>query len=193
MTKMNTKLLILTALCAALTAVGAFIKIPFLYSAITLQVFFTALSGVLLGPKYGALSQLVYVGLGLLGLPVFTGGSGFGYLLYPTCGFLFGLIPFAWVVGMLTEGNHSPRRILLASLAGLGVLYLVGLPYMALILNVYLGRGMDLWAILWAGMLPFLPGDMVKLLAVGVLSPKLLPHVRPVPRREAACPEAQRN
>lgn len=175
---MKTKMLILTALFAALTAVGAFIKIPFLYSAITLQFFFTALAGVLLGAKYGALSQLVYVALGLLGLPIFTSGGGFGYFLYPTCGFLIGLIPAAWVIGKLTAGSLSLWRILLASLAGLAVLYLVGLPYMAFILNVYMGKGLSTWAVFMAGMIPFLPGDMVKILVVGVLSPKLLPHVK---------------
>ncbi len=53
---------------------------------------------------------------------------------------------------------------------------------MAVILNVYMGKGMGTGAILMAGMIPFLPGDMVKILVVGILSPKLLPHVgvRPV-------------
>ena len=182
---MKTKMLILTALFAALTAVGAFIKIPFLYSSITLQFLFTALAGVLLGAKYGAVSQLVYVALGLVGLPIFTSGGGFGYFLYPTCGFLIGLIPSAWVVGKLTEKSRSLRRILLASAAGLTVLYLVGLPYMALILNVYMGKGMNIWAVLMAGMIPFLPGDCVKILVVGVLSPKLMPHVRAIPAAAA--------
>lgn len=128
---MKTMLLILTALFAALTAAGAFIKIPFLCSAITLQFFFTALAGVLLGAKYGALSQFVYVALGLVGLPIFTAGGGFGYLLYPTCGFLIGPIPSAWVIGKLTGGSRSIKRIVPACLACLAVLYLVGLPYMA--------------------------------------------------------------
>lgn len=182
---MKTKMLILVALFASLTAVGAFIKIPFLYSSITLQVFFTLLAGVLLGPKYGALSQIVYVALGLLGLPIFTGGGGLGYFLYPTCGFLIGLIPMAFVVGKLTEGGRSLRRVVLASLVGLVVLYLIGLPYMALILNVYMGKTMDLWGVLMAGMIPFLPGDMVKIAFVAILCPKLLPHVRAVPAAAA--------
>ena len=54
------------ALFAALTAVGAFIRIPLGYSSITLQTFFTAMAGCVLGPWYGALSQLVYVALGLV-------------------------------------------------------------------------------------------------------------------------------
>lgn len=177
---MKTKMLILTALFAALTAVGAFIRIPFLYSAITLQIFFTALAGVLLGARYGALSQLVYVALGLLGLPIFTAGGGIGYLFQPTCGFLLGLIPTAWVIGKLTEHSHSLRRIMLAVLAGYAVLYLIGMPYMALILNVYMGKGLSLWALLMAGMIPFLPGDALKIIVVGVLTPQLLPHLRPM-------------
>ena len=63
----------------------------------------------------------------------------------------------------------APRRMALASLAGLAVLYAVGMPYMALILNVYMGKGMTFSAILWAGMLPYLPGDAVKIvIAAGV-------------------------
>lgn len=89
------------ALFAALTAVGAFIRIPLGYSSITLQTFFTAMAGCVLGPWYGALSQLVYVALGLVGLPIFTQGGGIGYLMQPTCGFLIGLIPAAWVIGRI--------------------------------------------------------------------------------------------
>ena len=74
---MTTRKLVRTALFAALTAVGAFLKIPLGPSAITLQFFFTAMAGCLLGSGCGALSQLIYVLLGLLGLPIFTaGGSG---------------------------------------------------------------------------------------------------------------------
>ena len=98
---------------------------------------------MLLGAKYGALSQFVCVALGLVGLPIFTAGGGFGYLLYPTCGFLIGLIPAAWVIGKLTGGSRSIKRIVPACLAGLAVLYLVGLPYMAVVLNVYMGKGLS--------------------------------------------------
>ena len=132
---------------------------------------------MLLGAKYGALSQFVYVALGLVGLPIFTAGGGFGYLLYPTRGFLIGLIPAAWVIGKLTGGSRSIKRIVPACLAGLAVLYLVGLPYMAVVLNVYMGKGLSTWGILIAGMIPYLPGDMVKIIVVDVLAPKLLPHV----------------
>ena len=171
---MNTRTLTRTALFAALTAAGAFIRIPLGYSSITLQFFFTAMAGCLLGPVWGPVSQAVYVALGLIGLPIFTQGGGLTSLLQPTCGFLLGLIPAAWVIGLLTVHRPPhPVRTALACLAGLTVLYAVGLPYMAVILNQYMGKAMGFSAILWAGMLPFLPGDMLKIAVTAALAPLL--------------------
>ena len=68
--------LVLTALFAALTAIGAFLRIPAGEISFTLQVFFTSMAGILLGPWWGAASQVVYVLLGLIGLPIFTEGGG---------------------------------------------------------------------------------------------------------------------
>lgn len=65
-----TRNMVLAALFAALTAIGAFLQIPTGTVPITLQFLFTALAGLLLGWKWGAISQLLYVGIGLLGLPV---------------------------------------------------------------------------------------------------------------------------
>ena len=162
------------ALFAALTAVGAFIRIPLGYSSITLQTFFTAMAGCVLGPWYGALSQLVYVALGLVGLPIFTQGGGIGYLVQPTWGFLIGLIPAAWVIGRIAGRKPEPKQIVPACLLGYGVLYAIGVPYMALILNTFLGKGMGFSAIMWAGMIPFLPGDMIKILCITLLMPPIL-------------------
>ncbi len=172
--KSDTRSLILASLFAALTAVGAFLKIPLGVSSITLQFFFTALAGVLLGPRYGALSQAVYVLMGLLGLPVFTQGGGLGYLFNPTCGFLFALIPSAWVIGALTRGKYDFRRVLVAVIIGDAALYLIGIPYLYLIFNLYLGRSMSLLTTLKVGMLVFLPGDFLKILAVAFLARPLM-------------------
>jgi len=178
----KTRMLSLTALFAALTAVGAFLQIPLGVTSLTLQFFFTALAGLLLGPKWGALSQAVYVGLGLAGMPVFTQGGGPGYVLQPSFGFLLGLIPAAALVGLLAGGNSRPLRIALACVAGDLVLYLVGIPYMYAVLNLYLGKGMTLTQVLWAGMVIFLPGDLLKIIGVVALSQPLL---RVLPRQAA--------
>lgn len=88
-------------------------------------------------------------------------------------GFLFGLIPAAWLIGRLTEEHQAPLRICLSCVAGLAVLYLIGIPYMYLILNVYLSKGLTLWAVLKMGMLIYLPGDALKILAATLLAPVL--------------------
>ena len=177
-THAKTRMLLLTALFAALTAIGAFLKIPTPWSSFTLQVFFVCMAGVLLGPKYGALSQLVYIALGLMGLPIFTAGGGLGYVFQPTFGFLLSYIPAAFVIGLIAGKSALRRRIALACAAGLAVIYLVGLPYMGLILNVYLGKDVGVAAILWAGMLPFLPWDVVKIAATVVLAGVLVPRMK---------------
>ena len=105
--KNKTRMMILAALFAALTAVGAFIRFPLGTMSVTLQFMFTAMAGVLLGAKWGAVSQTVYVVLGLVGLPVFTMGGGIGYVMQPSFGFLLGLIPTAWVIGRLTEKRKT--------------------------------------------------------------------------------------
>lgn len=96
MKNIKTRDLIYCALFAALTAIGAFLHFQLFQATITLQFFFTAMAGLLLGAKLGALSQLLYVVLGLVGVPIFAAGGGFGYIFNPTFGFLLGLIPTAW-------------------------------------------------------------------------------------------------
>lgn len=161
--KNKTRMMILAALFAALTAVGAFIRFPLGTMSVTLQFMFTAMAGVLLGAKWGAVSQTVYVVLGLVGLPVFTMGGGIGYVMQPSFGFLLGLIPTAWVIGRLTEKVNGHWRIALACLAGLAVLYLIGLPYMYLIMKLYLHKSITVWTAVKAGMLVYLPGDAIKI------------------------------
>ncbi len=175
---MSARKLVYTALFAVLTAVGAFLRIPLGVSSITLQFLFTAMAGVLLGPGCGALSQGVYVALGLIGLPIFTTGGGFSYVLQPTFGFLLGLIPAAAIIGAISGKSTSPLRIALACAAGLAALYAVGVPYMALILNGYMGKNMSLSALLWAGMIPFLPGDAIKIAVTALLCPLLRKRVK---------------
>lgn len=171
----DTKRLILTALFTALTVIGAYLRIPTPWSSFTLQILFVCMAGLLLGPKYGAASQIIYVALGLIGLPIFSGGGGPGYVFHPTFGFLLGYIAAAFVIGLICRENRGVRRMAIACVAGLAVIYLLGLPYMGLILNVYLGKGIDFAALLWIGMLPFLPADALKIVLAVALSRKLLP------------------
>ena len=168
MKNIKTRDLIYCALFAALTAIGAFLHFQLFQATITLQFFFTAMAGLLLGAKLGALSQLLYVVLGLVGVPIFAAGGGFGYVFNPTFGFLLGLIPTAWVIGKIAEKDRSVPRLLLAWL------YLVGLPYIALIVNVYKGGNVSGMTLATAYMLPYLPGDCLKIVVSAILAPRIL-------------------
>lgn len=170
---MSAKRMILISFLAALTAVGAFLKIPLGITSITLQFMFTAMAGILLGAKDGSISQLVYVLIGLVGFPVFTMGGGISYIFQPSFGFLLGLIPAAFVIGTLIKKNVTFGRIFLACLAGLAVLYLIGLPYMYLICNLYLGKALSIGYVLTYGMLIYLPGDFLKILVCALICPKI--------------------
>ena len=163
MKHMKTRELVLCALFVALITVGTFVRIPVGTDVYTLQFLFTPMAGILLGAGYGALSQGVYVLIGLVGVPIFALGGGLSYVLQPTFGFLLGLIPSAFVIGKLAKRPLTFRGTALAMLAGLAVLYAIGVPYMALIANAYLGKGLTFWQVIKNGMLIYLPGDLLKI------------------------------
>ena len=120
-------------------------------------------------------SQLVYVGIGLAGLPVFTQGGGGGYFLQPTFGYLIGYIARAFVVGWIIERIDNPKtyQFNLASLAGLLVVYLIGVPYLYMALNVWKGIPSS-WAHVWMiGFVYSILGDIVMSVIAGVLVTRL--------------------
>lgn len=175
MNRNSTVSLAYMALFAALTAIGAFIKIPLPYVPFTLQVLFVFFAGSLLGSKRGMQSQLVYVGIGLAGLPVFTQGGGIGYFLQPTFGYLIGYIAGAFVVGWIIERIDNPKtyQFILANLAGLLVVYLIGVPYLYMALNVWMGIPSS-WAHVWMiGFVYSILGDIVMSVIAGVLVTRL--------------------
>jgi len=152
-------------LMAGLTTVGAFVRIPLPYVPFTLQVLFVLLAGVLLGARLGALSQVVYLGLGLVGLPVFAGGAaGPASILMPTFGYIIGFVFAAYAVGLLTQKTHTHRflNIFLKMLAGLVLIYLPGVVYLYLNLNLIAGSPCSFQNAVLVGCLIFLPGDVAK-------------------------------
>ena len=172
-TCVDTRQLARGALFVALIAVGAFIRIPIPVIPFTLQTLFVMLAGMLLGKNMGALSCLVYMLLGLFGVPVFTSGGGFGYVLQPTFGYLVGFVIGAYVTGAVAHGGEKVtyRRLLVAAFAGLAVIYLY------LISNLYLGKAVTVWYALLYGFLITLPGDVAKALVAGYLALKVLPVI----------------
>ena len=128
---MKTKDLVLCAMFVALIAVGAFIKVPVPVVPFTLQFLFTMLAGLLLGPVNGALAVVVYIVLGLVGLPIFTQGGGPGYIFQPSFGYIIGFAVAAYVTGRIANEKSHPgyRRLLAANFIGLFIVYAFGMVY----------------------------------------------------------------
>lgn len=160
---MKTKDMTLVALFAAIIVVLAAIPpipLPFSPVPITLQPLGVFLCAALLGSKLGGLSVLIYVLLGAMGLPVFSGGAGgIGVLLGPTGGYLIGFVIGAFVIGLLMEKGpfRGIVRDIFAMAVGLIVIYGLGTLQLAFV------TGMPLAKALAVGSLPYIPLDIVKM------------------------------
>lgn len=176
---MKTRDLTLMAVFIALITAGTFIRIPLPLCPLTLQPLFTTLAGVMLGRKRGFGSVAGYVLLGLMGLPVFTGGGGIGYVLQPTFGFLVGYCVSAWVAGSVAEtGEPTVLRLSLGGMAGLIAVYGIGLVYYWIIYRFYLGTFQGFRVMLLNCFLLPLPKDLLSCVLAGVLGKRLMPVIR---------------
>ena len=172
---------------SALVALGAQISIPWWPVPLTGQTFAVLVVGTVLGSKRGALALLAYGAEGLAGLPVFAGGNSawvanrFGepYITGSTAGYLVGFVGAAYVVGWLAEHRGMDREVWSAALlllVGNLVLYVPGLLWLQIWLlqhaPVAAAAGITLPPSAWeAGLLPFIPGDVAKLILAATIVP----------------------
>lgn len=181
--KIRTISICMCALFTALTAVGAFIRIPIPYMEFTLQFLFTTLAGLLLGAKRGAASVGAYVVLGLIGIPIFAGGGGFFYVLRPSFGYLIGFIAGTYVTGKIANAVAAPslKRVLAANFAGLGIVYAFGIVYFYLASNLWTeGGAISIGTCLMYCFVLAVPGDIVLCALAAVLGKRLIPIVRKI-------------
>jgi len=178
--KSRTYKMILVALFAALIAVGAFIRVPVPFVPFTMQTFFIVLAGMLLGKKLGAASALVYLAVGLIGIPVFTKGGGLGYIFEPSFGYLIGFVVGAFVTGALIEKIEKPTfwRLLFAALAGILAVYVLGTTYFYFLSNYYLGKQVSVWTAVLYCFLVFVPGDLAKSLVAALIAKRMIPVLK---------------
>ncbi len=168
----NVRNMNLIAIFAALTAIGAFIRIPLPYVPITLQTIFVLMAGIIMGKKMASFSQIIYVILGLIGIPIFTEGGGPAYILKPSFGYLLGFIAAAYLVGKLLENRElNYLNTFFASCLGILMIYFIGVPYLYIILNYVSGVDLSFLGTIKAGMIVFLPGDIIKVLFVTLTAP----------------------
>ena len=178
--KFKTKEIILVAVFATLTVIGTYLKIPVPPAPITMQFFFVALAGILLGPRLGGMSIFVFMLLGLLGVPVFSEGGGLAYIFRPTFGYIIGFVLGAILIGYLAQKNTSNKfsNYFAACLAGLALIYALGVPYLYYILKYVNGAPIDFNFVLTKGMLIFLPGDLLKSVLTAVVAVKVIPKLK---------------
>jgi biotin transport system substrate-specific component len=153
----------LTALCAQISFYLPGNPVP-----VTLQTFAVLLSGAALGANRGAAAMLLYIAIGMIGLPVYADGKhGIDIVTGVTGGYLIGFLIAAFVVGRLSEArlDRRPLTALPLFLIGSAIIYLIGVPWLAVSADQGLG-----WAIS-NGFVDFIPGDLVKAAAAAGLLP----------------------
>ena len=141
--------------------------LPFTPVPLTGQTFAVLLVGATFGSKRGAASMALYIALGALGLPVFAGGaSGVAYLSGATLGYLVGFVMAAYVIGLLAERGleRSVRTSIIPFLAGTMIIYVCGVAWLTVLLESFDKA-------LAVGLLPFLLGDAIKLIAASLALP----------------------
>jgi biotin transport system substrate-specific component len=169
--------MIYASMLGAMTALGALLKLqlPGNPVPITFQTLFVFLSGALLGGPQAAMSQIVYLFLGFIGLPVFAGGNaGLGTLLGPTGGYLFGFVISAFVMGFLInlKKNTEIFWMIFAMVIGLAVIYSLGVLQLSLVANMSIPKAITL------GVTPFILGDITKLFAAAIIASKVRDKIK---------------
>jgi biotin transport system substrate-specific component len=161
--------LTLIVLGSLFVAVLAQVKIPLSFTPVPLtgQTFAVLLVAAALGSKRGAASMAFYIALGAFGLPIFAGGaSGVAYLSGATLGYLIGFVIAAYVVGLLAERGleRSVRTSVIPFLVGTVIIYACGVSWLAIVLGSFSKA-------LTAGLIPFVIGDVIKLIAASLALP----------------------
>lgn len=176
----KTRTLVFCAMFTALTAICSQIAIPLPGDVpLSLATFVVMLSGALLGRFGGAVSMIVYVLLGAVGVPVFAGfRGGLDRVVGPTGGYIIGYIFMALVIGLIVSflGTRFWASAF-AMLTGAVVCYAFGTAW------YMISTGSALWPALLACVIPFLPGDAIKIGLAAVCTARLKRFIRTQPSR----------
>ena len=167
MRKNQIRALCLCALFAALTAALNQVFIPLAAVPFTLATLAVYCSGAMLGAKYGALSQTVYMLIGASGLPVFSMmRGGLEVILGPRGGYIFGFIAAAWLIGFIVKRSGYKMYILAIS-AGAGTMFIVAVCWYMFVMKA------GVWSALTVCVFPLLPGETAKIVLAALLSRRM--------------------
>ena len=174
---------IMACLFAALISLGAYIAIPLPGTPvpIVLQNMFIVLAGFILGPWWGLVAVVFYLILGTVGMPVFSGGTGgLVKLAGPTGGYLLGYIPGVIIFGLISRLGKSRWYVnVAAGILGMALVYALGVPRLKWVL------GVDWPKAIATGLIPFIPGDLVKIVVASVLAPPILRALEHIEQRSS--------
>ncbi len=150
------------------------IYLPWTPVPIVGSTFGVVLCGVLLGKNWGGISTLIYVLLGAIGIPWFAGFSGgIGVIFGPTGGYLLGFILSGFFVGYVIDKFQTSRKliplILIMLFAHFVLMYIPGLLQLGAWMTYVKGKPFNIVEILWAGAIPFIPGDIIKSISAAVV------------------------
>lgn len=175
--KISVQDMTLIALFTALIAVGAFIRIPTPFIPITFQVFFVLLGALLLGPKLGTYSASLYMILGLVGVPIFAEGGGFGYIFRPSFGYIIGFCLGAYVAGKALESYKNPsiKQLMVANLLGILVIYVCGVLYFYVISNYVINIPIGVGPLFLYCFVMVIPGDLITAVLASIIAKRLRP------------------
>lgn len=179
----STKRIVFSALFTALIVIGSYITIDIQPVPFTMQVPFVLLTSLLLAPVWGTISVVIYIFLGLVGVPVFSskGGAGITYVFKPSFGYILGFVIASIAIGLISKskGNGPPsfKRMVFANFIGIVIIYAIGMLYMYLIMKLYLNVEPTAKVIFVSGCLMFLPKEFVFVILTALLAVKLKPHI----------------
>lgn len=170
---MKTKDMILIALFTCLIAIGAFIKLPISIVPVTLQVLFILLASLVLKEK-AYLACLLYLFMGLIGLPVFTNGGGISYVLMPSFGYLVGFIFASYYIGRY---QNNFKSIISRMIIGILIIYSFGLFYFVIIEYFYYHKIFGINFLLVNLFLIYLPGDIISICLAYIIYQRIRPII----------------
>lgn len=168
---MKTRDLTKIAICVAILCISAYISIPlpFTPAMITAQTLVVNIIALILKPKESFIAIIVYISIGIIGIPVFSGATaGIGKLLGPTGGFILGFLVAVPIISVIRTKYNTVKGYLVTTIfIGMPLIYLIGTIQMCIITKVSITQALSM------AVFPFIIGDLLKAIGASIISNKL--------------------
>lgn len=173
--------MVYSAIFACLITVGAYLSLPMIPVPFTMQVMFVMMSGQIGGKKIGFYSVLIYILLGVMGVPVFSRGGGIQYFLSPTFGYILGFLFCSYIIGALLERKFNEISVkdrIVANFIGMFFIYLFGYFYYFMLTKTYLKTDFQAFNVFKNFVLIFIPKEILSSIFAALISDKIAKIVK---------------